>query len=84
MLALADKIDSGLSKWRGQLLFELQSSAVILAQRALEENRITNFQAKVSFLTHSYKKGIKMSKFTGSQYIFCKYYTKITYQIYWT
>ncbi len=47
LLELADKLDPGLSKWRGELLFDLQSTSVLLAQRALEENRITAQQAKV-------------------------------------
>lgn len=53
MLELADKLDPGLSKWRGELLFDLQSTSVILAQRALEENRITAQQAKVKLTMFS-------------------------------
>jgi len=37
----------GLSKWRGKLLFQLQSASVVLAQRAFSEGRITKFQAQV-------------------------------------
>lgn len=44
---MANQLEPGLSKWRGQLLFEMQSSNVVLAQRALDESKITSFQAKV-------------------------------------
>ena len=44
LLEVASKIDPGLSKLRGDLLFELQSASVSLAQRALAEDRITQFQ----------------------------------------
>ena len=47
LLELADKIEPGKSKWRGELLFEMQSASVILAQRSLKDGRITNFQARV-------------------------------------
>ncbi len=47
LLEVADSIDPGLSKWRGQLLFEQQSAAVVLAQRALRENRMQPYQARV-------------------------------------
>ena len=45
---MAGKIDPGLTKWRGELLFELQSSSVILAKRALAEQRISEQQAQVN------------------------------------
>ena len=50
LLDLADSIDPGFSKWRGQLLFEMQSAAVVLAQRALHEGKISNYQAQEIFM----------------------------------
>ena len=47
LLDLADKIEPGLTKWRGQLLFELQSASVILTQRAVDEGRLQKYQAQV-------------------------------------
>ncbi len=47
-MELSDKIDPGQTKWRGQLLFELQSASVILAQRALNEENMSAYQAKVN------------------------------------
>ena len=47
LLDLADKIEPGMTKWRGQILFELQSSSVILAQRALEEEKLAKWKAQV-------------------------------------
>ena len=47
LLELAAKIEPGMSKWRGQLLFELQAATVVLAQRALKEDKIKRFQAQV-------------------------------------
>lgn len=44
---MADKIDPGMSKLRGELLFELQASSVILAKRALAEKRTEEQQAQV-------------------------------------
>ena len=44
LLEVASKIDPGFSKLRGDLLFELQSASVLLAQRALAEDRVTPFQ----------------------------------------
>ena len=49
MLALAEKVDPGMTKWRGELLFEMQAATVVLAQRALEEGKLTRFQAQVSY-----------------------------------
>ncbi len=48
LLEVADMIDPGLTRWRGELLFELQSATVVLANRAFNENRMTAYQAKVS------------------------------------
>ena len=48
LLDLADKIEPGMTKWRGELLFDTQATAVILTQRAINEGRIKNFQAQVS------------------------------------
>ena len=48
LLGLADKIEPGMTKWRGQLLFEMQSATVVLAQRALEEGKLKRFQAQVT------------------------------------
>ena len=36
-----------MTKWRGQLLFEMQAATVVLAQRALEEGKLQRFQAQV-------------------------------------
>lgn len=47
LLDLADKIEPGMTKWRGQILFELQSATVILAQRALEEEKLPKWKAQV-------------------------------------
>ena len=47
LLELADKIEPGMTKWRGQILFELQSSTVILAQRALEDEKLPKWKAQV-------------------------------------
>ena len=44
LLEVASKIDPGFSKLRGELLFEQQSASVLLAQRALAEDRVTPFQ----------------------------------------
>jgi len=49
LLGLADKIEPGMTKWRGQLLFEMQSATVVLAQRALEEGKLKRFQAQEIF-----------------------------------
>ena len=48
LLDLADKIEPGMSKLRGQILFELQSASVVLAQRALEEGKLEKWKAQVS------------------------------------
>jgi hypothetical protein len=48
LLSVAKKIDPGLSKWRGELLFQLQAAAVVLAKRSFDEGRISKFQAQVS------------------------------------
>jgi hypothetical protein len=53
LLAVAKKIDPGLSKWRGELLFQLQTAAVVLAQRSYSEGRITKFQAQVFNIKYS-------------------------------
>ena len=53
---MASKIDPGLSKLRGDLLFELQSASVMLAQRALAEERVTPFQ--VCFLLEAKPTGL--------------------------
>ena len=47
LLDLAEKIEPGMSKWRGQILFELQSSSVLLAQRAVEEGKMEKSKAMV-------------------------------------
>ena len=47
LLDVAEKIDPGMSKWRGQILFELQSASVILGQRALDERRLDRWKAQV-------------------------------------
>ena len=47
LLELADKIEPGMTKWRGQILFELQSASVILAQRAIDEGRLEKYKAQV-------------------------------------
>ena len=47
LLDLADKIEPGMTKWRGQILFELQSATVILAQRASEEEKLPKWKAQV-------------------------------------
>ena len=47
LLDLADIIEPGMTKWRGELLFETQATAVILTQRALDEGKVKNFQAQV-------------------------------------
>ncbi len=49
---LADRVDPGMSKLRGELLFEMQSASVLLAQRALADGRITAYQAKVILGAH--------------------------------
>ena len=49
LLALAEQVDPGMTKWRGELLFEMQAATVILAQRALEEGKLTRFQAQVLY-----------------------------------
>ena len=49
LLALADQVDPGMTKLRGELLFEMQAATVVLAQRALEEGKLTRFQAQVSY-----------------------------------
>ena len=51
MLDLADIIEPGMTKWRGELLFETQATAVILTQRALDEGKVKNFQAQVRIKT---------------------------------
>ena len=54
LLGLADKIEPGMTKWRGQLLFEMQSATVVLAQRALEEGKLKRFQAQVTYYHTQY------------------------------
>jgi len=49
LLDVAEKIDPGMSKWRGQILFELQSASVILGQRALDERRLDRWKAQEIF-----------------------------------
>ncbi|XP_040572968.1 SET domain-containing protein SmydA-8 [Lepeophtheirus salmonis] len=49
LLTVANRVDPGFSKWRGELLLEMQSANVILGQRALAEGRISNIQAKDIF-----------------------------------
>merc|ERR1712223_476205 len=49
LLELADKIEPGMTKWRGQILFELQSASVILAQRAIDEGRLEKYKAQEIF-----------------------------------
>ena len=66
LLGLADKIEPGMTKWRGQLLFEMQSATVVLAQRALEEGKLKRFQAQVThifiIILHNYTSHKKNSK----------------------
>ena len=47
LLDLAEKIEPGMSKWRGQILFEMQSASVILAQRAIDEGKLEKWKAQV-------------------------------------
>ena len=47
LLDLAEKIEPGMSKWRGQILFELQSTSVLLAQRAIDEGKMEKSKAMV-------------------------------------
>ena len=47
LLSIAEKVDPGMTKWRGELLFEMQAATVVLAQRALDEGKLTRFQAQV-------------------------------------
>ena len=61
LLGLADKIEPGMTKWRGQLLFEMQSATVVLAQRALEEGKLKRFQAQVTY--HPYFTSVLSSKY---------------------
>jgi len=49
LLDVANIIEPGMTKWRGELLFDTQATAVILTQRALNEGRIKNFQAQEIF-----------------------------------
>ena len=49
LLDLAEKIEPGMTKWRGQILFEYQSVSVILTQRALEEKKLDRYKAQVKF-----------------------------------
>ena len=50
LLDLADKIEPGMTKWRGQILFEYQSASVVLAQRAVDEAKLDKWKAKVYLL----------------------------------
>ena len=52
-MALAEKIEPGKTKWRGELLFEMQAATVVLAQRALQEGKVQRFQAQVTTLNTS-------------------------------
>ena len=47
LLDLADKVEPGMTKWRGQILFEYQSASVVLAQRAVDEAKLDKWKAKV-------------------------------------
>ena len=58
LLGLADKIEPGMTKWRGQLLFEMQSATVVLAQRALKEGKLKRFQAQVTYHHTSSHQGV--------------------------
>merc|ERR1719436_1516318 len=49
LLELADKIEPGMTKWRGQILFEYQSASVVLAQRAVDEAKLDKWKAKEIF-----------------------------------
>ena len=49
LLDLADKIEPGMTKWRGQILFELQSASVTLAQRAMDEGKLEKWKAQVNY-----------------------------------
>jgi len=49
LLDLADKVEPGMTKWRGQILFEYQSASVVLAQRALDEAKLDKWKAKEIF-----------------------------------
>ena len=48
LLDLADKIEPGLTKFRGEILFELQSTSVLLAQKAMEDGKMEIYQAMVN------------------------------------
>ena len=48
LLDLADKIEPGLTKFRGEILFELQSTSVLLAQKAMEDGKMERYQAMVN------------------------------------
>ena len=50
LLDLADKIEPGLTKFRGEILFELQSASVLLAQKAMEDGKMEKYQAMVMFI----------------------------------
>ena len=52
MVAESEHVDPGMTKWRGQLLFEMQAATVVLAQRALEEGKLSRFQAQVICLIY--------------------------------
>merc|ERR1712048_429174 len=49
LLDLADKIEPGMTKWRGQILFEYQSATVVLAQRAIDEEKLEKWKAQEIF-----------------------------------
>ena len=48
LLDLADKIEPGMTKWRGQIIFEYQSATVVLAQRAIDEEKLEKWKAQVN------------------------------------
>ena len=54
-----------MTKWRGQLLFEMQAATVVLAQRALDEGKLTRFQAQVYYmiLFHAKKDFYTLNKY---------------------
>ena len=47
LLNLASQVDPGHSKWRGQLLHDLQATSAELARRALQQGKIDQARAKV-------------------------------------
>ena len=65
LLGLADCIDPGMTKWRGQLLLDLQSSSTILTKRAFQEDRVTKEQAKVRISSRKFVTLVRVSMKAG-------------------